>query len=181
MYAKFLILILVLLACSPAWATSTARIDIQFILIQSEAGHKAKAAIEEFRAELEKDKLVKEKELGDLKEKSDPTFQGKLSEYKKFMNTAQADLQALNDKMTNYLVDSIVKKAVNTYGSAFSTICTYPPENKVCLDIKSNKKTANIDPQDGKDITNDVLQALNNDETITKAIKFKSPFISPNL
>lgn len=177
MHKKILVLIVVLLAYTPALAASSARVDIQYILTKSDVGHKAKAVIEEFRAGLEREKLSREKELGDLKEKNAPTFPTKLSEYKEFMGTAQANLQSINNKIINYLVESIVKKAVNTYGSTFDSICTFSAEDKKCFDVRRNEKIASINVLECKDITNDVLQSVNNDELLTDSIKFTSPYI----
>jgi outer membrane protein len=105
-------------------------VDMQKILLQSDAGKDAKEQLAVRAAKYEAEKNVKEEELkklkGELEKQSvllsesargakEKDYQQKLKEYQRFLKDAQDDLQAKNDEYTNKIVDEIVK-VVQEYG-----------------------------------------------------------------
>jgi outer membrane protein len=105
-------------------------VDMQKILILSDAGKGAKEELALRAAKYEAEKNVKEGELkklkGELEKQSvllsesargakEKDYQQKLKEYQRFMKDAQDDLQTKNDEYTNKIVEAIVK-IVQDYG-----------------------------------------------------------------
>ena len=120
-----------LLAAAPAMAeVKLGSVDIQKILLTSEAGKEAKDQLSQRAAKYEQEKNGKEEELkklkGELEKQSvllsesargakEKDYQQKLKEYQRFLKDAQDDLQAKNDEFTNRIVEEIVK-IVQDYG-----------------------------------------------------------------
>jgi len=105
-------------------------VDMQKILMLSDAGKAAKEQLALRAAKYEAEKNMKEEDLkklkGELEKQSvllsetargakEKDYQQKLKEYQRFMKDAQDDLQAKNDEFTNKIVDDIVK-VVQEYG-----------------------------------------------------------------
>lgn len=105
-------------------------VDMQKVLLLSDAGKDAKEQLAIKAAKYEAEKNVKEEELkklkGELEKQSvllsetarvtkEKDYQQKLKEYQRFLKDAQDDLQAKNDEFTNRIVDEIVK-VVQEYG-----------------------------------------------------------------
>ncbi len=105
-------------------------VDMQKVLLLSDAGKEAKEQLAIKAAKYEAEKNVKEEELkklkGELEKQSvllsetarvtkEKDYQQKLKEYQRFLKDAQDDLQAKNDEFTNRIVDEIVK-VVHDYG-----------------------------------------------------------------
>lgn len=99
-------------------------VDMQKILMLSDAGKGAKEELALRAAKYEAEKNVKEEDLkklkGELEKQSvllsesargakEKDYQQKLKEYQRFLKDAQDDLQAKNDEYTNKIVDEIVK------------------------------------------------------------------------
>jgi len=116
----------------PAFAAETrlGTIDMQKVLLLSDAGKDAKEQLAVKAAKYEAEKNVKEEELkklkGELEKQSvllsetarvakEKDYQQKLKEYQRFLKDAQDDLQTKNDEFTNKIVDEIVK-VVQDYG-----------------------------------------------------------------
>jgi outer membrane protein len=105
-------------------------VDIQKILLNSDAGKEAKEQLagkankyegeknsreeelKRLKAELEKQNVLLSESTRSAKEKD---YQQKLKEYQRFLKDAQDDLQARNDELTNKIVEQIVKM-VQEYG-----------------------------------------------------------------
>jgi len=121
-----------LTAALPAFAAETrlGTIDMQKVLLLSDAGKDAKEQLAVKAAKYEAEKNVKEEELkklkGELEKQSvllsetarvakEKDYQQKLKEYQRFLKDAQDDLQTKNDEFTNRIVDEIVK-VVQEYG-----------------------------------------------------------------
>ena len=101
-------------------------VDIQKILLNSDAGKQAKEQLagkankyegeknsreeelKRLKAELEKQNVLLSESARGAKEKD---YQQKLKEYQRFLKDAQDDLQAKNDELTNKIVEQIVKMA----------------------------------------------------------------------
>lgn len=122
--------VLVPLAVPAAAADKLGSIDMQKILLLSDAGKDAKEQLSIKAAKYEAEKNVKEEDLkklkGELEKQSvllsesarvtkEKDYQQKLKEYQRFMKDAQDDLQAKNDEYTNRIVEEIVK-VVQEYG-----------------------------------------------------------------
>jgi len=127
-----LLLMLLSLAALPAFAAEAklGTVDMQKLLMLSDAGKDAKEQLALRAAKYEAEKNVKEEELkklkGELEKQSvllsesarggkEKDYQQKLKEYQRFLKDAQEDLQAKNDEFTNRIVDEIVK-LVQEYG-----------------------------------------------------------------
>jgi len=126
------LLMLLSLATLPAFAAEAklGTVDMQKLLMLSDAGKDAKEQLALRAAKYEAEKNVKEEELkklkGELEKQSvllsesarggkEKDYQQKLKEYQRFLKDAQEDLQAKNDEFTNRIVDEIVK-LVQEYG-----------------------------------------------------------------
>lgn len=127
-----LLLSALVLSAVPAMANETrlGTVDMQKILLLSDAGKDAKDQLAIKAAKYEAEKNLKEEELkklkGELEKQSvllsenargakEKDYQQKLKEYQRFLKDAQDDLQARNDEYTNKIVDEIVK-VVQEYG-----------------------------------------------------------------
>jgi len=126
---KSLVVSLVLLVSMfvlPAFAADTkmGTVDMQKILLMSDAGKEAKEQLAVKAAKYEAEKNLKEEDLKKLKSElekqsvllsesargaKEKDYQQKLKEYQRFLKDAQDDLQAKNDEYTNKIVDEIVK------------------------------------------------------------------------
>lgn len=99
-------------------------VDMQKILMLSDAGKDAKEQLAIKAAKYEAEKNLKEEDLkklkGELEKQSvllsesarvakEKDYQQKLKEYQRFLKDAQDDLQAKNDEYTNKIVEEIVK------------------------------------------------------------------------
>jgi len=98
-------------------------VDVQKIIINSDAGKEAKEQLavrankyegekNSREEELEKQNVLLSESARSAKEKD---YQQKLKEYQRFMKDAQDDLQGKNDELTNKIVESIVK-IIQEYG-----------------------------------------------------------------
>lgn len=120
-----LIVLLLSLVALPVFADSKlGNVDMQKILMLSDAGKDAKEQLAIKAAKYEAEKNLKEEDLkklkGELEKQSvllsesarvakEKDYQQKLKEYQRFLKDAQDDLQAKNDEYTNKIVDEIVK------------------------------------------------------------------------
>ncbi len=129
-FSAFLLPLLIALATPAFAAEKLGSVDMQKILLMSDAGKEAKEQLSVKAAKYEAEKNVKEEELkklkGELEKQSvllsesarigkEKDYQQKLKEYQRFMKDAQDDLQAKNDEFTNRIVEEIVK-VVQDYG-----------------------------------------------------------------
>lgn len=127
-----LIVLLLSLVALPVFAADSklGNVDMQKILMLSDAGKDAKEQLAIKAAKYEAEKNLKEEDLkklkGELEKQSvllsesarvakEKDYQQKLKEYQRFLKDAQDDLQAKNDEYTNKIVDEIVK-VVQEYG-----------------------------------------------------------------
>jgi len=164
---RFIVALLVVLALPlPALAADGAKIgsvDVQKVLLTSDAGKEAKEQLGQRAAKYETDKNSKEAELKKLKGElesqgtvlnesargaKERDYQQRLKEYQRFLKDAQEDLQAKNDEFTSRIVDEIVKVA-QSYGRnhGFTAI------------FVKNETMIYLDPT--ADITEDVLKSFN--------------------
>jgi outer membrane protein len=164
---RFLIgLILVLALPLSALAADGAKIgsvDIQKVLLMSDAGKDAKEQLSQKAAKYEADKNSKEAELkklkGDLESQGsvlnesarsgkERDYQQKLKDYQRFLKDAQEDLQSKNDEFTSRIVDEIVKVAQG-----------YGRQNGFTAIFVKNETMIYLDP--ASDVTEEVLKAFN--------------------
>jgi len=126
------LLLLASLSVLPAFAADAklGTVDMQKVLMLSDAGKDAKEQLAVRAAKYEAEKNLKEEDLkklkGELEKQSvllsesargakEKDYQQKLKEYQRFLKDAQDDLQAKNDEYTNKIVEEIVK-VVQEYG-----------------------------------------------------------------
>ena len=147
------LLLLLSLTALPAVAADAklGTVDMQKILLLSDAGKDAKEQLSLRAAKYEAEKNVKEDELkrlkGELEKQSvllsenargakEKDYQQKLKEYQRFLKDAQDDLQAKNDEFTNKIVDEIVK-LVQEYGKKSGyTLIFVKNESMIFMDDK---------------------------------------------
>lgn len=153
---RSLIVSLVLLASTlvlPAFAAETkmGTVDMQKILLMSDAGKEAKEQLAVRAAKYEAEKNLKEEDLKKLKSElekqsvllsesargaKEKDYQQKLKEYQRFLKDAQDDLQAKNDEYTSKIVDEIVK-VVQEFGKKNGyTFIFVKNESMIFLDDK---------------------------------------------
>ncbi len=138
-------------------------VDIQKVLLLSDAGKEAKDQLALRAGKYEAEKNAKEDELKKLKadlEKQgillaenvrvtkERDYQQRLKEYQRFLKDAQDDLQAKNDELTNKIVDEIVKVTQEFGRKNAYTAIFVRNEAMVYLDEKA-------------DLTNEVLKQFN--------------------
>ena len=165
------IVTLLALACSLALAPAAfcadeaklGSVDIQKVLVLSDAGKEAKEQLaacgnkyeteknsredelKKLKADLEKQSVLLSESARGAKEKD---YQQKLKEYQRFLKDAQDDLQAKNDEFTNKIVEEIVK-----------TIQEYGKQNGYSMIFVKNDSMIYLD---GKvDLTDEILKAFN--------------------
>ena len=127
---RFIVALFLLLALPlSAQAASGAKIgsiDVQKVLLTSEAGKVAKEQLGQRAGKYEGEKSSREAELkklkGELESQSallnetarsakERDYQQRLKDYQRFLKDAQEDLQSKNDEFTKQLVDEIIKVA----------------------------------------------------------------------
>ncbi len=138
-------------------------VDIQKVLLVSEAGKGAKEQLAQKANKYEGEKNAREEELKKLKAElekqsvllseaarnaKEKDYQQKLKEYQRFLKDAQDDLQAKNDELTSRLVDEIVK-VIQEYGKKNGfTFIFVKNEAMIYMDEKA-------------DLTDEVLKLFN--------------------
>lgn len=159
-----LVLAALLVAAVPAMAeVKLGSVDIQKILLTSEAGKEAKDQLSQRAARYEQEKNGKEEELkklkGELEKQSvllsesarsakEKDYQQRLKEFQRFLKDAQDDLQTKNDELTNRLVEEIVK-VIQEYGRKNGFTYIYVKnESMIYIDEKS-------------DLTDEILKQFN--------------------
>ena len=138
-------------------------VDIQKILLNSDAGKQAKEQLagkankyegeknsreeelKRLKAELEKQNVLLSESARGAKEKD---YQQKLKEYQRFLKDAQDDLQAKNDELTNKIVEELVKMVQN-----------YGRKNGYTFVFVKNDGMLFVD--DKADLTEELLKAFN--------------------
>ena len=138
-------------------------VDVQKVLVQSDAGKEAKEQLAARGNKYETEKNSREEELkklkGELEKQSvllsetargakEKDYQQKLKEYQRFLKDAQDDLQAKNDELTNKIVEEIVK-VIQDYGKKNGyTFVFVKNDSMIFADEKA-------------DMTDEVLKAFN--------------------
>ncbi|HTP65267.1 MAG TPA: OmpH family outer membrane protein [Geobacteraceae bacterium] len=138
-------------------------VDVQKVLLNSDAGKEAKEQLaakankyegekntreeelKRLKAELEKQNVLLSESARGAKEKD---YQQKLKEYQRFMKDAQDDMQAKNDELTNRIVDEIVKLIQNYGRNNGYTVVFVKNDSMIYVDEKS-------------DLTDQVLKVFN--------------------
>lgn len=138
-------------------------VDIQKVLILSDAGKQAKEQLAAKGNKYETEKNSREEELkklkGELEKQSvllsetargakEKDYQQKLKEYQRFLKDAQEDLQAKNDELTNQIVEEIVK-----------TIQEYGKNNGYSFIFVKNDSMIYLDEK--SDVTEEILKVFN--------------------
>ncbi len=138
-------------------------VDVQKILILSDAGKEAKEQLAARGNKYEAEKNTREEELkklkGELEKQSvllsesarsakEKDYQQKLKEYQRFLKDAQEDLQAKNDELTNKIVEEIVK-VIQDYGK----------KNGYSFIFVKNDSMIYVDEK--ADLTEELLKAFN--------------------
>lgn len=164
---RFIIALLVVLAVPlSVFAADGAKIgtvDIQKVLLMSEAGKEAKDQLSQKAAKYEAEKAAKEGELKKLKGEiesqgallnesakgaKERDYQQRLKEYQRFLKDAQDDLQGKNDEYTSKIVDEIVRVAQE-----------YGKKNGYTAIFVRNEMMVYLDP--AADVTDAILNAFN--------------------
>lgn len=170
--ALFVVFVLLMVFSLQAFAAEPkfGTIDMQKILLLSDAGKDAKDQLALKAAKYEAEKNLKEEDLkklkGDLEKQSvllsevargakEKDYQQKLKEYQRFLKDAQDDLQARNDEYTNKIVEEIVR-VVQEFGkkNAFTYIFV-KNDSMVFMDEKV-------------DLTDEILKQFNAARKATK-------------
>lgn len=138
-------------------------VDVQKVLLTSDAGKEAKEQLAQKASKYEAEKASKEGELKKLKGElesqgallndsargaKERDYQQRLKEYQRFLKDAQDDLQAKNDEFTGKIVDEIVKVAQE-----------YGKKNGFTAIFVKNETMIFLDPS--ADVTDSVLKAFN--------------------
>lgn len=163
----FIVALFLLLALPlSTWAADGAKvgsIDIQKVLIASDAGKEAKEQLGQKASKYETEKISKEAELkklkGELESQSvvlnetarsakERDYQQRLKDYQRFLKDAQEDLQSKNDEFTSRIVDEIVKVAQE-----------YGRKNGYTAIFVKSETMIYLDPT--ADVTEEVLKAFN--------------------
>jgi len=160
--ALFLLLALPLSALA-ADGAKFGSVDIQKVLLMSDAGKEAKDLLGQKAGKYEAEKNSKEEELKKLKvelekqglllsesarSSKERDYQQRLKEYQRFLKDAQEDLQAKNDEFTSKIVDEIVKVAQE-----------YGRKNGYTAIFVKSETMVYLDPS--ADLTEEVLKAFN--------------------
>jgi outer membrane protein len=165
--AALLIVLALPLAAFAADGSKVGSVDVQKVLLNSDAGKEAKEQLSQRAAKYETDKNAKEAELkklkGDLESQGsvlnesaraskERDYQQRLKEYQRFLKDAQEDLQGKNDEFTGRIVDQIVKVAQDYGRKKGYTVIFVKSEAMIYLDPAA-------------DVTEEVLKAFNASRT----------------
>ncbi len=150
-------------AAFAADAVKLGSVDVQKVLLLSNAGKDAKEQLAQKANKYETEKNAKEEELKKLKAElekqsvllseaarnaKEKDYQQRLKEYQRFLKDAQDDLQAKNDELTNRIVDEIVK-VTQDYGRKNGYTAVFVRnETMIYLDEKA-------------DLTDEILKLFN--------------------
>ena len=160
--ALFLVLALPLSALAVDGA-KVGSVDIQKVLLMSDAGKEAKDQLGQKAGKYETEKNSKEAELKKLKGElesqgtvlteaargsKERDYQQRLKEYQRFLKDAQEDLQSKNDDFNGRIVDEIVKVAQDFGRKNGYTAIFVKSETMIYLDPAA-------------DVTEEVLKAFN--------------------
>ena len=169
----FLIILLTIFTLAlPAFAAESkfGTVDMQKVLLLSDAGKEAKEQLALKAAKYEAEKNLKEEDLkklkGELEKQSvllsevargakEKDYQQKLKEYQRFLKDAQDDLQARNDEYTNKIVEEIIR-VVQEFGKKNAyTFIFVKNESMIFMDEKV-------------DLTDELLKQFNASRKATK-------------
>jgi len=169
----FLIILLTIFTLTlPAFAAESkfGTVDMQKVLLLSDAGKEAKEQLALKAAKYEAEKNLKEEDLkklkGELEKQSvllsevargakEKDYQQKLKEYQRFLKDAQDDLQARNDEYTNKIVEEIIR-VVQEFGKKNAyTFIFVKNESMIFMDEKV-------------DLTDELLKQFNASRKATK-------------
>ena len=164
---RFIVALVILLALPlsalAADGSKIGSVDVQKVLLTSDAGKDAKEQLGQRASKYEADKNSKEAELKKLKGElesqgtvlnesargaKERDYQQRLKEYQRFLKDAQEDLQAKNDEFTSRIVDQIVRVAQD-----------YGRKNGYTAIFVKNETLIYLDPS--ADVTEEVLKAFN--------------------
>jgi outer membrane protein len=138
-------------------------VDIQKVLLSSDAGKEAKEQLQQRASKYEADKSSKEAELKKLKGElesqaivlnesaraaKERDYQQKMKEYQRFLKDAQEDLQAKNEEFTGKIVEQVLKVS-QAYGRSHGYTAIF---------VK-NETMIYLDP--AADLTDEVLKDFN--------------------
>ena len=138
-------------------------VDIQKVLLLSDAGKEAKEQLAGKANKYEGEKIAREEELKKLKAElerqnvvlaedarkaKEQNFMQKRKELDRFLKDAQEDMQAKNDELTNRIVDEVVK-----------IIQEYSRKNGYTIVFVKNEGMIYVDEK--ADLTNEVLNTFN--------------------
>jgi len=158
--------VFVLVACAGVAGAADVKlgtVDIQKVLVLSDAGKDAKDQLSQRAAKYEAEKNSREEELKKLKSElekqsvllseakrgeKEKDYQQKLKEYQRFLKDAQDDLQAKNDELTNKIVEDIVKNTQEYGHKNGFTFIFVKNDGMVYMDDKA-------------DVTDDILKLVN--------------------
>jgi outer membrane protein len=151
------------LAALAADGSKIGSVDVQKVLLMSDAGKEAKDQLSQKAGKYEADKNSKEAELKKLKGElesqgavlnesaraaKERDYQQRLKEYQRFLKDAQEDLQGKNDEFTSRIVDEIVKVAQEFGRKNGYTVIFVKSETMIYLDPSA-------------DVTEEVLKSFN--------------------
>lgn len=140
-----------------------ASVDVQKVLLMSDAGKAAKEQLGQRAGKYEAEKASREGELKKLKGElesqgtvlndsarsaKERDYQQHLKEYQRFLKEAQEDLQGKNDELTSRIVEEIAK-VVQDYGR----------KNGYTAIFVKNETMIYLDPT--ADVTDEILKAYN--------------------
>ncbi len=161
--ALALVCVLGIASAASAEGVKLGFVDVQKVLLLSEAGKEAKEQLSLRANKYEGEKNAREEELkklkADLEKQSvllseaargakEKDYQQKYKEYQRFVKDAQDDLQAKNEELTNKLVDEIIK-VIQGYGRS----------NGYTFIFVRNESMLYAD--DKADLTDEMLKAFN--------------------
>ena len=170
--ALYFLIVLLTISALPAFATESkfGTVDMQKVLLLSDAGKDAKEQLALKAAKYEAEKNLKEEDLkklkGELEKQSvllsevargakEKDYQQKLKEYQRFLKDAQDDLQAKNDEYTNKIVEEIIR-VVQEFGKKNAyTFIFVKNESMLFMDEKV-------------DLTDELLKQFNASRKATK-------------
>jgi outer membrane protein len=168
-------LALFLALASSSFAADTTKlgsVDVQKILILSDAGKEAKGQLDTKVKKAEREKDSREEELTKLKtelekqsvllsesERSakEKVYEQRLQEYQQFVEKAKEEIQAENAELTRRIAGDIIK-VVQDYGQKKGYLFIFVKNNSMLYE------------GDKVDLTNEILQAFNASEKSVLAV-----------
>ncbi|GFO57317.1 hypothetical protein GMSM_43240 [Geomonas sp. Red276] len=192
-FQKVLMVVAIVFHSSLALAQTNGFLNMNRGLIESKAAQKAKSVLAEVAKRYEAEKKNREDVLKALKaelkgdsmplpvrQAKENEFKSKMADYKAFLKDAQSDLEDINSKLTDYIVNKLVAVARSGFDrDKFYGIYVLDSETHGLGQRIAGQSGGSLEILDCEDLTDQMVANLNRDDTLLATIVSRPPYILP--